>query len=143
VTNRSSHDEIIEVGDWQFEADTLAEMLAPFLTDERRTKIDAVLQERTYHVCTVLDGIYDRGNVSAVIRSAEALGYQSLHVVETQEHFKEANRVTQGADKWLDVERYPEPTECVPVLRDRGYRIVTTELEASRPIGTTRSPAIR
>ncbi|MFB6375356.1 MAG: TrmH family RNA methyltransferase, partial [Bradymonadaceae bacterium] len=98
-------------------------------------RIAEVVAERTYHITTVLDGIYDRGNTSAVIRTAEALGYQSMHVVESQKHFKEANRVTQGTDKWLDIERYDTPEACIPVLRDRGYRIVATELEASRPIG--------
>lgn len=134
MTNRSPHSEPIDVGNWEFGAEKLADMLGPFLTEERRDKIDKVLRERTYHVCTVLDGIYDRGNVSAVIRSAEALGYQSMHVIESQEHFKEANRVTQGTDKWLDIERYPEPGACVEVLKERGYRIVATELEASRPL---------
>ncbi len=131
---RMPHDEPLEVGEYSMSADELVELLGPRLTAQRRETIDDVLAQRTYHVTTVLDGIYDRGNVSAVIRSAEAFGFQSMHVVESQDHFKEANRVTQGTDKWIDVERYPEPGECVSVLRERGYRIVTTELEASRPI---------
>ena len=128
------HDEPITIGDYELSAEEVVELLGPRLTERRRERIDDVLDERTYHVTTVLDGIYDRGNTSAVIRSAEALGYQSMQVIESQEHFKEANRVTQGTDKWLDIERYERPEECIPVLRDRGYRIVATELEASRPI---------
>ena len=134
VSERMPHGEPIEIGDLTFSAEEIVEMLAGQLTEARRHKIDEVLDERTYHIVTVLDGIYDRGNVSAVIRSAEALGYQSMHVIESQEHFKEANRVTKGTDKWLDIERYDTPEECIPVLRERGYRIVATELEASKPI---------
>jgi len=129
------HSEPIEVGEFELTADEVLDLVGARLTDNRRERIAEVVAERTYHICTVLDGIYDRGNTSAVIRTAEALGYQSMHVVESQEHFKEANRVTQGTDKWLDIERYDTPEECIPVLRDRGYRIVATELEASKPIG--------
>ncbi len=132
--NRSPHRPPLEVGDVQLEPAEITELLDRFLTDARRRKIDEVLEQRTYHVVSVLDGIYDRGNVSAVIRSAEALGYQSMHVIESQDHFKEANRVTQGTDKWLDIERYPTPEPCIETLRRRGYRIVATELEASTPI---------
>jgi len=128
------HEEPIAVGELELSAEEILDLLGPRLTEERRARIDAVVRERTYHVCTVLDGIYDRGNVSAVIRTAEALGYQSLHVIESQEDFKEANRVTQGTDKWLDIERWDSPDECVPVLRERGYRIVATDLEAETPL---------
>ena len=128
------HSDPIEIGDLELTSDEVIDLLGPRLTEHRRERIAEVIGERTYHVCTVLDGLYDRGNTSAVIRTAEALGYQSMHVVESQKHFKEANRVTQGTDKWLDIERYKEPESCIPVLRERGYRIVATELEASTPI---------
>lgn len=128
------HSEPIDVGELTLYSEEIVELLESQLTEDRRERIDEVVDERTYHVVSVLDGIYDRGNVSAVIRTAEALGYQSMHVIESQDDFKEANRVTQGTDKWLDIERWAGPEECVPVLRERGYRIVATDLEVSRPI---------
>lgn len=131
IEARMPHSEPLSVGDLELDSETVLELLEPRLTDRRRRRIEAVLDERTYHVATVLDGIYDRGNVSAVIRTAEALGYQSMHVVESQDDFKEANRVTQGTDKWLDIERYERPGECLKVLRRRGYRVVATDLEAT------------
>lgn len=128
------YEEPLEIGEHRVMADELIEILGEFLTDERKAAIAEVLEHRTYRVATVLDGIYDRGNASAVFRTAEALGYQSMHVVESEEGFKEANRVTKGADQWLDVERYDTPEECIPVLQERGYRIVATDLEAAVPI---------
>ncbi|MFB6264656.1 MAG: TrmH family RNA methyltransferase [Bradymonadaceae bacterium] len=124
----------IEVGDLELSAATIVELLADRLTERRRQRIEDVLEHRTYHVVSVLDGLYDRGNVSAVLRSAEAMGFQSVHVVESQEHFKEANRVTQGADKWLDIERWERPESCIEVLRRRGYRICATDLDATTSI---------
>jgi tRNA (guanosine-2'-O-)-methyltransferase len=62
------------------------------------------------------------------MRSAEALGYLNVHVIETAEKFKIANRVTQGAEKWLDVEVWEEPGTCVARLRSQGYRIAATAM---------------
>ncbi len=56
----------------------------------------------------VLEGVYDRGNISAVMRTAGGLGFGNFHVIETQEKFKEANRVTQGADKWVESQKVEE-----------------------------------
>ncbi|MBS1970845.1 MAG: RNA methyltransferase [Bdellovibrionales bacterium] len=108
--------------------------IGPLLTAERRQKIDRVVAGRNFETAVVLEGIYDRGNISAVMRTAEGLGYANFHVVETQEKFKEANRVTQGADKWVEVQKWKQSKDCIQALRDQGYRICVTTLEASKPI---------
>jgi tRNA (guanosine-2'-O-)-methyltransferase len=115
-------------------ASRVVELLADQISDRRRERIDAVVANRTFSVVTMLDGLYDRGNVSAVMRSAEALGFAEMHVIESQDDFKAANRVTQGADKWLEVHKYPTPTPCLEQLKARGYRIVATHLDASVPL---------
>jgi tRNA (guanosine-2'-O-)-methyltransferase len=108
--------------------------IGPLLTAERRQKIDRVVAGRNFETAVVLEGIYDRGNISAVMRTAEGLGYANFHVIETQEKFKEANRVTQGADKWVEVQKWKQSKDCIKALKDQGYRICVTTLEASKPI---------
>lgn len=108
----------------------------PLLTNERKEKIERVAQKRCYDVAVVLEGIYDRGNISAVMRTGEGLGFAQFHVIETQEKFKEANRVTQGADKWVEVRKWKSTTPCVAELKKQGYQIVATTLQPhSKPIG--------
>jgi tRNA (guanosine-2'-O-)-methyltransferase len=111
--------------------DSLGENIQP----RRRTRIAEVVAGRTCSVTPVLEGLYDRGNVSAVLRTSEALGYQSVHVIESQAQFKEANRVTQGADKWLDLHRWETTRACMAVLRAQGYRIYAMCMEDAVPIG--------
>ncbi len=119
----------------QVSADVVLEHLAPRLTAERMHKIWRVVAGRTCDVTPVLENIYDRGNTSAVLRSAEAMGFQCVHVIEPGERFKEANRVTAGADKWLDVARFKTTVAAVADLRDKGYTILATHLDAkSRPL---------
>lgn len=128
------HTEPIVVRGHAFTAAEVIRRLRPFLSPARCARIEAVLAERTCTVTPVLDGLYDRGNVSAVLRSAEALGFQSVHVIDSSESFKEAKRVTQGAEKWLDVEVWGAAAAAADALHARGYRILAAHLEGARPI---------
>lgn len=106
----------------------------PLLTEERQRKITNVVNERCFNISVVLESIYDRGNTSAVMRSAEGLGFSNFHVIETFEKFKEANRVTQGADKWLEVKKWKASKDCIDHLKKNKIRICVTSLQASRPL---------
>ncbi len=110
------------------------EKIGPLLTESRRQKIESVVKGRNFSNPVVLEGIYDRGNISAVMRTAEALGFVNFHVIELQEKFKEANRVTQGADKWVEVKKWKSTKSCIETLKNQGYRVCATCLEGSKPI---------
>ena len=114
----------------------VTDVLAPYLTDARRERIERVLAGRTSTVATVVEGLVNTGNVSAVMRSAEALGFQAFHVVTGPERYKTSKRTSQGAEKWLDVRAWPTSTACVRHLKAEGYAVVATHLdETSVPIG--------
>ena len=123
-------------GGRRFEPGEIIARLEEFLTPERRGRIEDVLAARTYRVATVVEGIINMGNVSAVMRSAEALGFQPFHVITGGDDFKDSKRTSQGAEKWLDVFQWTTPAECVKHLRGQGYRVVVTHLdETSVEIG--------
>lgn len=121
-----------------FTAQQVREKLSSMITPERQARIASVVAGRTYTVVSVLEDIYDRGNISAVMRSSEAMGFQAVHVIEKHERFKAANRVTQGADKWLDVHKWKQTEACFRALKQQGYHICVTSLDASTPIDELR-----
>jgi tRNA (guanosine-2'-O-)-methyltransferase len=128
----------------ELSADNIIELLAPHVSERRRGRIDEVIASRTYTVVPVMDQIYDTGNIAAVLRTAEGLGYGAACVIESAE-LKTSQRITQGADKWVDIHRFESPRACVKDLQSRGYQIVATHLEASVPLETvdfTRPTAI-
>lgn len=59
----------------------LLEALDPLILDSRKERFRNVVRNRSYSVCLVVEGLSDFGNVSAAFRSADALGFQSVHVV--------------------------------------------------------------
>lgn len=106
----------------------------PLLTPDRQKKIEQVTAKRCFDISVVLEGIYDRGNISAVMRTAEGLGFSNFHIIEKFEKFKNANRVTQGADKWVEVKKWKSTTEAIQYLKKNKIRICVTSLEASKPL---------
>lgn len=109
--------------------------IGTLLTKERFQKIEKVVEQRTFSTVLVLENIYDRGNASAVMRSAEALGFAQVHMIELGEKFKESQRVAAGADKWVEVKRWKSTLECVKELKAQGKQIIATHLDqTSKPI---------
>ncbi len=112
----------------------IEESVWPLLTEDRQKKIDRVARGRCFDISVVLEGIYDRGNISAVMRTAEGLGFSNFHIIETFEKFKNANRVTQGADKWVEVKKWKSTAEAIRYFKDHKIRICVTSLESAKPI---------
>ena len=106
----------------------------PLLTEDRQKKIERVAKGRCFDISVVLEGIYDRGNISAVMRTAEGLGFSNFHIIETFEKFKNANRVTQGADKWVEAKKWKSTREYIEFAKKNKIRICVTSLEAAKPI---------
>lgn len=104
------------------------QIIGPLLTPERKEKIDRVAEQRNFSNVVVTENIYDRGNISAVMRSAEALGFARIHVIEKGEKFKESQRTTAGSDKWIEMKRWKDSVECLKQMKKEGKRIYATHL---------------
>lgn len=104
--------------------------LSPHVTPERWEKIQLVAKNRIPHARIVLEDIYDRGNISAVMRSAEAFGLHTMDIIELHDKFKESKRVTQGADKWLDVHKWSSTRSCVEHIKKQGLKLYVTHLSS-------------
>ena len=81
--------------------------LEPFLVEGRRERIDAIIDARLGGLTLMIENLHDPHNGAAVLRSAEAFGIQTVHVVEAAEKFRFSSDVSQGCEKWLDIERHP------------------------------------
>lgn len=109
----------------------LLDYLSGFITENKKTKFEKVLDFRTHHIAVVLENIYQAHNASAVIRSCDLFGVQNLFVIENTNRYTLNPGVSVGASKWVDLKRYNKreadnTTRCLNDLRKKGYRIVAT-----------------
>ena len=108
-------------------------LLGPFLTESRKEKISSAVLQRTNHFIPILENIYDQGNISAVFRSCEGMGFGEVHLIQTQEKLKVSARVTRGADDWLNIFSWKDLTP-LKELKKRGYQVLSTHFDKSKPI---------
>lgn len=129
--------EKLTVGSLEVSCEDVIRLLGPHMTEVRGERLDKVLNHRSLHIVPVLENIYDKGNVSAVMRSSEAFGFLRMCLVDAPgAKFKAANRVSKGAEKWLDTLSYPDPVSVVKDLKKDGYQIWATDLDTDETIDT-------
>ncbi len=107
----------------------LEEMIRRALRPERWAKIERALRNRLGAVRVVVENLHHAHNLSAVLRTCEALGVQHVHVVDEAEHCKLSRRITMGAHKWLTVHRHARFDTCAEELRQRGFRLYAAMLD--------------
>jgi len=107
-----------------------------FLLPERRERIDRAVAQRTRTLTVVLEAFCDPQNVNAVLRTCEAFGVQEVHVVEgVMKPYDRNKKISQNADKWLDVVRWKTTRECLESLKARGFAVYATHVaEGARPL---------
>ena len=108
----------------------LFEFLYSFVTEERKQRINDVIDQRTDYLTVVLEDLYQPHNASAVIRSCDCFGVQSMHVIENLHEFTVSKRVVHGSSKWVDLYQFNEKqnntVNALNSLKSQGYRIVAT-----------------
>lgn len=108
--------------------------LAPLLGEERRQRIEAVVEARLSGLTVVVENLHDPRNGAAVLRSCEAFGLQVVHVVEAAERFRFSSEVSQGCEKWLDVERHPTFAAAKARLHGEGFALYAAVPDGKVPL---------
>ncbi|SDD87584.1 TrmH family RNA methyltransferase [Niabella drilacis] len=102
------------------------------MTNERREKLEKVISKRQPGLGIVLENVFDPHNISAVMRSCDAVGIQDVYILNTKipRHKKWGAKSSSGAAKWLSVHEFDRTEECFAVLKNRYDKICTTHLSS-------------
>jgi tRNA (guanosine-2'-O-)-methyltransferase len=102
------------------------------MTPERRARLLAVLNKRQSDLTVVLENVFDPHNISAVMRTCDAVGVQEVYVLNTKipRHKKFGARSSSSAAKWLSVYQFTDAEACFNALRQKYDRILTTHLSS-------------
>lgn len=102
------------------------------MTPERRDKLITVLSKRQPDLTVVLENVFDPHNISAVMRTCDAVGIQEVYILNTKipRHKKWGARSSSSAAKWLTVHQFENAEECFSSLRKRYSKILTTHLSS-------------
>jgi tRNA (guanosine-2'-O-)-methyltransferase len=100
-------------------------------TSRRQQRVRSVLERRQPDLTLILENVHDPHNVSAILRSCDAVGVLKVHAVysiESPPPGMFARQTSASAAKWVDVVRHDSVEACVGELREAGFQILATAL---------------
>ncbi len=100
------------------------------MTPQRKEKLISVLNKRQNDITVVLENVFDPHNISAVMRTCDAVGVQEIYILNTKipPHKKWGAKSSSSAAKWLTIHQYENASACFSSLRERYSTILTTHL---------------
>jgi len=114
----------------QTDKQKIIEYLKEFVSEERYSRIQDIARKRTRHFSIVVENLFQSHNMSAILRTAECLGIQDVHIIEYDFEYEISKQVSLGSQKWLSLYRYNElennTISCLRSLKEKGYKIAAT-----------------
>jgi tRNA (guanosine-2'-O-)-methyltransferase len=100
------------------------------MTPEREEKIIRVIDKRQPDITVVFENVHDPHNISAVMRTCDAVGIKEIYVLYTQEAklTKLGKKSSSSALKWLEVNYFYDTKECFDAVRKKYNKIYSTRL---------------
>ncbi|GAC1430959.1 MAG: tRNA (guanosine(18)-2'-O)-methyltransferase TrmH [Chitinophagaceae bacterium] len=102
------------------------------MTPERQERLISVLNKRQNNITVVLENVFDPHNISAVMRTCDAVGIQDIYVLNSKiaRHKKFGQKSSSSAGKWLTLHQFTDIYECFEELRRNYSLILTTHLSS-------------
>ncbi len=101
-----------------------------FVSDNKRELFQRNVDMRTNYGTVVLENLYQPHNASAVMRTCDCFGIQTVHIIENTNSWKSSPDVERGSSKWLTLNRFNQTDNntgaCLDSLESKGYQIVAT-----------------
>lgn len=101
-----------------------------YKSEDRVNKIRSVLDKRQPDFSLVLENINDQHNLSAVLRSCDAVGILEICMVyhSGQKMPRISSTSSATSSKWIYTKKFDDIQSCYAYLRSSGKKILTTHL---------------
>ena len=103
------------------------------MTPERYHRIKNVLEKRQHDLTIVADEVHKQRNLSAMVRSCDAFGVDTIHSVVPTEGYQIFGGTAASAQHWVNVEFHATIQEPLSNLKKDGFQIVAAN-KSSRAI---------
>ena len=87
------------------------------MTPERHQRILAMLNKRQPDLTVCMEGVHKTHNLSAVVRTCDAIGVSDVHAVWKNETMRVGGGSAAGSQQWVDVHDYNNVSDAIDVLK--------------------------
>ena len=98
------------------------------LLPRRFERLQTVLNRRMGDLTVVLEAVDKPHNLSAILRTCDAVGVLEAHVVSLPGRPRTFNKTAKGSQKWVPLHPHPSIETCLSGLKEKGFRIYGTHL---------------
>ena len=98
------------------------------MTPNRFEKIQAVLQRRQPDLTVLLEYVHKPHNLSAIIRTCDAVGVFELHAVNLASELPLVSQIAQGSEKWVYLRTQSNIKIAITSLQEQGFKVCAAHL---------------
>jgi tRNA (guanosine-2'-O-)-methyltransferase len=100
------------------------------MTSQRYQRLSSVLHHRQPDLTVILENVFDPHNISAVMRTCDAVGIQDVYVLSNRipPHKKWGEKSSSTASQWLTIHQFTDVENCFQEIRKKYAKIYTSHL---------------
>ena len=100
------------------------------LLPRRFERLKSVLNKRISDLTVLIENVEKPHNLSAIIRSCDAVGVLEAYAIFNKKKFLTFNSTAQGSQKWVKINQYKKTNEAIEVLKKKGFKLYGTNLNS-------------
>jgi len=116
------------------------------MTPDRYQKITTVLKRRQPDLTLITDEVHKGRNLSALIRTCDAVGIDTIHTVVPKAGYRHYCGTALGSQKWVNINTYSSVTTAIKQLKQQQHTVIAAHLTSTamdyREIDYTQPTAI-
>ncbi len=99
------------------------------LLPRRFKRLQSVLNRRMSDLTIVLEHVEKPHNISAILRTCDAVGVLEAHIISRENKIPTFNSTAQGSQKWIELNRHKNIQEACKILKNKGFKLYGTNLD--------------
>lgn len=97
------------------------------MTPERYQRIREMLAKRQTDLTVCLENVHKPHNVSAVVRTCDAIGIHKVHAV-WENQYRVRSGTAMGSQQWVNVDTHENVTDAIGALKAQNMQVLVTHL---------------
>lgn len=101
------------------------------MTPERKNRIEAVLSKRQPDLTILTDQVHKGRNLSAIVRTADAVGIGHIHCVINDDDYYAFRGTAKGSHQWVKVHRHLGISDALQPLQQQSFQVIAADVTDS------------
>lgn len=120
----------------KYSSNIIIKRLDNYLTANRKNRINSVLNARLQSIQLAIESPSNINNALATVRSSEAMGISTVHIIASESEAVHARSITKGAVYWVDIVYYDTLKEFLNKIKSKHILLAGGTLKATKPLSS-------